>query len=54
MKNVCKRVSKANVEREQYFPESFQLSRKIQLFPRHKLEYIPKIQRSENSSMALS
>ena len=41
MKKVCKRLladssilkSKANVKRKQYFPESFQLSRRIQLFP---------------------
>ena len=50
--------SKANVERKRYFPESFQLSRRIQLFPWHKLEYIPKLQipkiQSENSSMASS
>ena len=32
--------SKANVERKQYFQESFQLSLRIQLFlGRHKLEY---------------
>ena len=31
--------SKANVERKRFFPESFQLLRRIQLFPWHKLEY---------------
>ena len=31
--------SKANVERRQYFPDSFQLSRRIQLFLWDKLEY---------------
>ena len=46
MKKVCKELadssvlkSKANVERRQYFPDSFQLSRRIQLFLWDKLEY---------------
>ena len=46
MKKVLKELadssilkSKANVERKQYLPEGFQLSRRIQLFPWHKLEY---------------
>ena len=42
MKKVLKELadssilkSKANVERKQYLPEGFQLSRRIQLFPWH-------------------